>query len=44
VYIGNTKEGKVTDAEYLIDIEKDAIESKLLLLKLGKKYNVVRIN
>ncbi len=44
VYIGNTKEGKVTDAEYLIDIEKDAIESKLLLLKLGKKYNVVRID
>lgn len=43
VYIGNTKEGKVSDSEYMIDLANDIIEDKLLLLKVGKKYHVVEI-
>lgn len=43
VYIGNTKEGKVSDSEYKINLESDIIEDKLLLLKLGKKYYIVEV-
>lgn len=43
VYIGNTKEGKIIDPEYMLDLENDVLENKLLLLKLGKKYYVVEI-
>lgn len=43
VYIGNTKEGKVTEADYIVNIITDTIEEKLLLLKIGKKYFVVEV-
>lgn len=43
VCIGNTKEGKVSDPDYIISLDRDVIDGKLLLLKLGKKYHVVEI-
>lgn len=43
VYIGNTKAGKVSDPEYLINFETDVIDDKLLLLKIGKKFSFVEI-
>lgn len=42
IYIGNTKEGKISDAEYKVT-DSDLIEGKLLLLKAGKKYHVVEV-
>ncbi|GMM46709.1 tyrosine--tRNA ligase [Pichia kluyveri] len=41
IYIGNTKEGKITDSDYSIKAD-DLIEDKLLLLKAGKKFYVVK--
>lgn len=43
IYIGNTKEGKVSDQEYTINFDSDVIEEKLLLLKIGKKYYVIEV-
>lgn len=43
VSIGNTKANKINDPEYIINPEADGIENKLLLLKIGKKYNFVEV-
>lgn len=43
IYIGNTKEDKVSDGDYVINFETDVIEEKLLLLKIGKKYYIIEI-
>lgn len=43
VYVGNTKDGKVTDGDYFINVDTDVIEGKLLLLKIGKKYHIMEV-
>ncbi|TID15026.1 hypothetical protein CANINC_004697 [Pichia inconspicua] len=43
VSIGNTKSDKISDPDYMIKPEVDAIDNKLLLLKVGKKYNFVEL-